>query len=102
MEYESTELLDYDTYLKTVRRRIQEINQSVDIFILISQIEIRDISSKVQEEPDKWIFRYRIEKDRAMRRKDTISGTIIHDNFETWKRKKITRIREQKLKQLGI
>lgn len=94
MDYTETELLDYDTYLKTVKQRIKRLNEMVETYILISDVDITDV--KVNKKTDKWTFIYEIETTPR------IMGHIIHTDYHTWKREKTVRLRERKLKLLGI
>jgi len=94
MDYTETELLDYDTYLKTVKDRIKRLNEMTDTFILISDVDITDV--KENKKTDKWTFIYEIETTPK------IMGHIIHTDYHTWKRERIVRFRERRLKLLGI
>ena len=94
MDYTETELLDYDTYLKTVKDRIKRLNEMTDTFILISDVDITDV--KENKKTDKWTFIYEIETTPK------IMGHIIHTDYHTWKRERIVRHRERRLKLLGI
>lgn len=94
MDYTETELLDYDTYLKTVKDRIKRLNEMTDTFILISDVDITDVKDHKKE--DKWTFIYEIDTTPK------IMGHIIHTDYYTWKRERIVRFRERRLKLLGI
>ena len=65
-----------------------------DTFILISDVDITDV--KENKKTDKWTFIYEIETTPK------IMGHIIHTDYHTWKRERIVRFRERRLKLLGI
>ena len=94
MDYTDKELLDYDTYLKTVKERIKKLNEMTDTFILISEVDIIDV--KVNKKEGKWTFIYEIETTPK------IMGHIIHTDYHTWKKEKLARFRDKRLKLLGI
>jgi len=93
--YTETELLDYDTYLKTVKQRIKRLNEMTDTYILISDVDITDVNNK-HSRKGRWTFIYEIETTPK------IMGHIIYTDYHTWKREKTVRLRERKLKLLGI
>ena len=95
MDYTETELLDYDTYLKTVKQRIKRLNEMVETYILISDVDITHVKQSNKTE-GKWTFIYEIETTPK------IMGHILYTDYHIWKREKTVRLRERKLKLLGI
>lgn len=107
--YNDKDLEEYDTYLRLVKARIQELNRRVgEPMILISQIEIDQIKdplnlSGVPGQSD-WEFYYHIDIHNKHWKKinDTIKGWIRYTNFHQWRLEKTQTAREIKLQQLGL
>lgn len=101
LDYTEKELVDYDTYLKTVKSRIQKLNDLTDTYVLISQIDIEHVKQS-KDDKGKWEFLYKIETGTKFVDYQQVMGWIKHTDFHTWKKEKTQKIRDQKLKLLGI
>ena len=88
------ELEEYDIYLKGVKARIVELNKMCDKIILISQVEI-NVVKPARSKRDFWEFEYEI-------RDMSEFGMITAPDYNTWKREKQAKERDEKLKLLGI
>jgi|694.fasta_scaffold02349_11 hypothetical protein len=101
LDYTEKELVDYDTYLKTVKKRIQKLNTLTDTYVLISQIDIENVKQS-KDDKGKWEFLYKIETGTKFVDYQQSMGLIKYTDFHTWKKEKTQKIRDQKLKLLGI